>query len=95
MKIHTRFFDTFFSHFRLPGTQCFVFHFNVQKFVGEFLTGPQYLAILVIGFKEIGVVFIGTLSTFEKLDFPFHNSYCHMKIVPPMNTFDFFTLNCS
>ena len=70
--------------------QTFIFHFNVQKLVEEFLTGPQCTTILVIGFKEIGVVSIGTISIFEKLDFPFWSSYCHMKTAPPMNTFDFF-----
>ena len=36
---------------------------------------------------------VSTLSTFEKLGFPFYTSYCHLKTVPPMNIFDFFTLN--
>ena len=67
----------------------------MQKVVEKFLTGPQYINILVIEFKEIGVVPIGTFSIFEKIDFSFYGSYFHMKIVPPMNTFDFFTLNCS
>ena len=62
----------------------------MQKVVEKFLTGPQYINVLVIEFKEIGVVPIGTLSIFEKLDFPFYISYCHMKTAPPMNTFDFF-----
>ena len=35
------------------------FHFNMQKVVEKFLTGPQYINILVIEFKEIGVVSIG------------------------------------
>ena len=72
--------------------QTFIFHFNVQKLVEEFLTGPPNITILVIEFKEIGVVSIGTLSILEKLDFPFYISYFHMKTAPPMNTFDFFTL---
>ena len=70
--------------------QTFIFHFNVQKLVEEFLTGPQYVTFLVIGFKEIRVVSIGTLSIFEILDFPFYASFCHMKTAPPMNIFDFF-----
>ena len=67
----------------------------MQKVVEKFLTGPQYINILVIEFKKIGVVSIGTFSIFEKIDFSFYSSYFHMKTVPPMNTFDFFTLNCS
>ena len=63
----------------------------MQKLVEEFLTVPQCTTILVIEFKEIGVVSIGTLSVFEKLDFPFYISYCHMKTPPPVNTFDFFS----
>ena len=62
----------------------------MQKVVEKFLTGPQYINILVIEFKEIGVVSIGTFSIFEKIDFSFCSSYFHMKTVPPMNTFDFF-----
>ena len=65
----------------------------MQKVVEKILIGPQYINILVIEFKEIGVVSIGTFSIFEKLDFPFYASFCHMKIAPPMNTFDFFTLS--
>ena len=34
-------------------------NFNMQKVVEKFLTGPQYINILVIEFKEIGVVSIG------------------------------------
>ena len=64
----------------------------MQKVVEKFLTGPQYINILVIEFKEIGVVSIGTFSIFEKIDFSFCSSYFHMKTVPPMNTFDFFPL---
>ena len=73
--------------------QTFIFHFNVQKLVEEFLTGPRCTTILVIGFKEIGVVSIGTISIFEKLDFSFYISNRHKKTVPSMNTFDFFILN--
>ena len=62
----------------------------MRKIEEKFLTGPRCTTILVIGFKEIGVVSIGTISIFEKLDFPFYISYCHMKTVPPMNTFNFF-----
>ena len=62
--------------------------------IGEkFLAGTQYIDILVIGFKEIGTPSIPILNIFEKLDFPFFISYCHMKTVPPMNNFDLFTLN--
>ena len=43
----------------------------MQKVVEKFLTGPQYINILVIEFKEIGVVPIGTFSIFEKIDFSF------------------------
>ena len=67
----------------------------MQKVVEKFLTGPQYINIIVIEFKEIGVVHIGTFSIFEKTDFSFYSSYFHMKTTPSMNTFDFFTLNCS
>ena len=63
----------------------------MQKLVEEFLTVPQCTTILVIEFKEIGVVSIGTFSIFEKIDFSFYSSYFHMKTVPPMNTFDFFS----
>ena len=66
--------------------QTFIFHFNVQKLVEEFLTGPQSITILVIGFKEIGVVSIGTLSIFEKVNFPFYVSYCHENIA----TYEYF-----
>ena len=59
------------------------------KIGGKFLIGLQYVNVLVIGFKEIGVVSIGTFSTFEKIYFSFYSSYFHMKTVPPMNTFDF------
>ena len=60
--------------------------------IGEkFLAGTQYIDILVIGFKEIGTPSIPILNIFEKLDFPFFISYCHMKTAPPMNTFDFFS----
>ena len=62
----------------------------MQKVVEKFLTSPQYISILVIEFKEIGLVPIGTFSIFEKIDFSFYSSYFHMKTVPPMNTFDFF-----
>ena len=62
----------------------------MQKVVEKFLTGPQYINILVIEFKEIGVVPIGTFSIFEKLDFPFYASFCHMKTAPPINTFGFY-----
>ena len=65
----------------------------MQKLVEEFLTDPQCTTILVIEFKEIGVVSNGTLGIFEILDFPFFISYCHMKTAPPMNILDFFTLN--
>ena len=41
----------------------------------------------------LATVSIGTLSIFEKFDFPFYISYCLKKTAPPMNTFDFFTLN--
>ena len=67
----------------------------MQKVVEKFLTGPQYINILVIEFKETGVVSIGTFSIFEKIDSAFYSSYFHMKTVPPVNNFDFFTLNCS
>ena len=59
----------------------------------KFLAGIQYIDILVIGFKEIGTLSIPILDIFEKLDFSFYNSYCHMKTAPPMNTFEFFTHN--
>ena len=58
----------------------------MQKVVEKFLTGPQHINILVIEFKKIGVVSIGTFSIFEKIDFSFYSSYFHMKILPPMNT---------
>ena len=61
----------------------------MQKVVEKFLTGPQYINILVIEIKEIGVVSISTFSIFEKIYFSFYSSYFHMKTVPPMNTFDF------
>ena len=62
--------------------------------IGEkFLAGTQYIDILVIGFKEIDTPSIPILNIFEKLDFPFFISYCLMKTAPPMNNFDFFTLN--
>ena len=62
--------------------------------IGEkFLIGPKCINSLAIGFKEIGVVSVGKFGTFEKLGFPFYTSYCHLKTVPPMNIFDFFTLN--
>ena len=67
----------------------------MRKIEEKFLTGPQYINILVIEFKEIGVVPIGTFSIFEKIDFSLYTSYFHMKTALPMNTFDFFTLNCS
>ena len=35
------------------------FHFNMRKIEEKFSTGPQYINVLVIGFKEIGVVSIG------------------------------------
>ena len=62
--------------------------------IGEkFLAGTQYVDILVIGFKEIGTPSIPILNIFEKLDFPFFISFCHMKTVPPINTFDFLSQN--
>ena len=62
--------------------------------IGEnFVAGTQYIDILVIGFKEIGTPSIPILNIFEKLDFPFFISYCHMKTAAPVNTLDFFTLN--
>ena len=58
----------------------------MQKVVEKFLTGPQYINILVIEFKEIGVVPIGTFSIFEKIDFSFYSSYFHLKNIALLKT---------
>ena len=67
--------------------QTFIFHSNMQKVVEEFI----YFYKLSHIHSPIGYSF--TLSIFQKLDFPFYTSYCHMKTVPPLNTFDFFIIN--
>ena len=73
--------------------QTFIFHSNVQKVVEELKYSSKSSHFhCPIGYS-FGMVSIGTFSIFEKLDFPFYSSFCHMKTVPPMKTFDFFTLN--
>ena len=73
--------------------QTFIFHSNVQKVVEELKYSSKSSHFhCPIGYS-FGMVSIGTFSIFEKLDFPFYASFCHMKTAPPMNTFDFFTLN--
>ena len=70
--------------------QTFIFHSNVQKVVEELKYSSKSSHFhCPIGYS-FGMVSIGTFGIFEKLDFPFYISYCHMKTVPPMNTFDFF-----
>ena len=65
----------------------------MRKIEEKFLNGPQFINVLVIEFKEIGVVSTGTFSIFEKIDFSFYSSYFHMKTVPPINTFDYQKIN--
>ena len=69
--------------------QTFIFHSNVQKVVEELIYSNKASHIhCPIGYS-FGMVSIGTISIFEKLDFSFYTTYCHMKTAPPMNTYDF------
>ena len=70
--------------------QTFIFHSNVQKVVEELKYSSKSSHFhCPIGYS-FGMVSIGTISIFEKLDFPFYISYCHMKTAPPINTFGSF-----
>ena len=62
----------------------------MRKIEEKFLTGPQYINVLVIRLKSLECYLLVNLVFYEKLDFSFDISYCHMKIAPSMNTFDFF-----
>ena len=71
--------------------QSFIFHLNVQKLVEKLLYSYRLSHIHCPFGYSFGMVSIGTISIFEKLDFYFYTSYCHMKTAPPMNTYEFFT----
>ena len=62
----------------------------MQKLVEELLYSNRLSHIHCPNGYSFGMVSVGTLSIFEKLDFSFYISYCHMKTAPPMKTFDFF-----
>ena len=51
-----------------------------------------YLSICLKGLQSYRLT---NFFIFQKLYKSFYVSYFHMKTAPPMNTFDFFTLNCS
>ena len=91
-KLHIFTIFTFFIQYFDPN---FYYHFYVKKFVEKFLGGLCYLHIISVAGMKISLETISKTNIFDKLDFLFYVSYFHMKTAPPMNIFDFFTLNCS
>ena len=78
-------------------TQIYVFIFKTcQSKLEQDLTNSLSEWNHIADTKSNNSAFHAVLkSIFQKLDFSFYTSYFHMKTAPPMNTFGFFTLNCS